>query len=312
MTYIDLVTKKLTPHDTGSRTEHGGLPAFIGDLLLSWQLKTEVDLPAAWHPGVYPGQDKDHAAGLAQKMVIVRSYLMVAWAGSHADATRIVKALDQILPQTLSELSEPTPVFDILNTCPEGTELVALLVWEKTIRPLGVRTRGFELEGKRIYLMGSGAPDFFEFLQMHPEAIPDSDSADGLVARGTMLRFAARALTLQLVLGAGLENSWGGGFEIVYPDAGGFRKLDKLLFRAWMIDETGDYHNSGRSFFVKYYGSDLHLSWFNPEERVSARSVSRASLKPENRISAISLSRTGKALSGVSRPIRQTRSVRNL
>lgn len=192
---------------------------------------------------------------------------MVAWAGSYEEATRIVKALDQVLPQTLGGLKDPTPVFDILNTSAEGTELVALLVWEKTIRPFGVRTRGFELDGKRIYLMGSGAPDFFEFLQMHPEAVPESDSADGLVARSTLLRFAGRALTRQFILGAGLENSWGGGFEIVYPDSSGFRKLDHVLFRAWMIDETGAYRNSGRSFFVKYYGSDLHLSWFSTDER---------------------------------------------
>ncbi len=211
---------------------------------------------------------------------------MVAWAGSHAEAKRIITALDQVLPQTLDELTEPTSVFDILNTCPEGTELVALLIWEKTIRPFGVRTRGFELDGKRIYLMGSGAPDFFEFLQMHPEAIPESDSVDGLIARGTMLRSAGRALARQFILGAGLENSWGGGFEIVYPDSTGFRKLDKVLFRAWMIDETGAYHNSGRSFFVKYYGADLHLSWFSTDERtfVIPSPVGISSSPPEHEV----------------------------
>ena len=245
----------------------GGLPAFIGDLLLSWRLKTEIDLPTVWHPGIYPGQDGDHASGLAQKLVIVRAYMMVAWAGSYSEATRIIKALDQTLPPTLNQLTNPAPILDILDTCSEGTELVALLIWEKTIQPIGVRTQGFELDGKRIYLLGSGAPEFFSFLEMHPEAFPEADSADGLVARATMLRFAARALTMQLKLGTGLESSWGGGFEIVYPHQSiGFTKLDKLLFRAWMIDESGAYHNSGRSFFATYYGANLHLSWFNPDE----------------------------------------------
>ena len=34
-----------------------------------------------------------------------------------------------------------------------------------------------------------------------------------------------------------------------------------------MIDEEGAYHNSERSFFLRYYGNDLHLSCFNPGEK---------------------------------------------
>jgi len=63
-----------------------------------------------------------------------------------------------------------------------------------------------------------------------------------------------------------LEDSWGGGFEVAYPEPNGFRKIDRILFRAWLIDITGSYHNSGRSFFVRYYGDDLYLSAFNPDE----------------------------------------------
>ena len=74
-------------------------------------------------------------------------------------------------------------------------------------------------------------------------------------------------MVLQFKIGTELGDSWGGGFEIAYPGKDGFRKIDNLLFRAWMIDEEGDYHNSGRSFFLRYYGQDLHLSWFNPDEK---------------------------------------------
>jgi hypothetical protein len=34
-----------------------------------------------------------------------------------------------------------------------------------------------------------------------------------------------------------------------------------------MVDEEGVYHNSGRSFFLRYYGRDLYLSCFNPDEK---------------------------------------------
>ena len=55
----------------------------------------------------------------------------------------------------------------------------------------------------------------------------------------------------------------------MFPDeeAGGFKKADNVLFRAWKIEADGSYSSSGRSFFARYYGNDLHLSWFSAEER---------------------------------------------
>ncbi|TIT06407.1 MAG: hypothetical protein E5W74_29570 [Mesorhizobium sp.] len=245
----------------------GGLPAFVGDLLVSWRIPSAVDLPTQHDEGVYPGIGEDHAAGLAQKLLIVRPYLMLAWAGERREAERLIRDLDGALPLDACNLCNPTVILEILNMCGPNTELVALLIAAEAIYPIGVRTRGFELGNKRIYLLGSGASDFFEYLQTHPEILPSQERADGLVARAIMLRFAARAMMLQLKIGTGLRDSWGGGFEVAYPDRSGFRKVDNLMFRAWMVDEKGSYHNSGRSFFLRYYGQDLHLSWFNPDEK---------------------------------------------
>ena len=245
----------------------GGLPAFIGDLLLSWRLPSTIDLPTQKKATKHPGAGQDHAAGLAQKLLIVRPYLLLAWAGEYAEAVRIVRELDRILPGSVSELHDLHPMFSTLDTCRSGTEMVALLIDGKSIRPFGVRTRGFELDGKRVYLLGSGAPEFFEYLQTNPELLPDQKKEGSLVAQAVMLRFAARSFALQWVIGQGLSNSWGGGFEVAFPDERGFRKVENLLCRAWMIDERGMYHNSGRSFFTRYYGKDLYLSCFNPDEK---------------------------------------------
>lgn len=69
-------------------------------------------------------------------------------------------------------------------------------------------------------------------------------------------------------MGPGLEESWGGGFEFVFPDEDRvFRKANNLLFRGWIITGDGSFANVGRSFFSKYYGQDLHLSCSNPEEK---------------------------------------------
>jgi hypothetical protein len=245
----------------------GGLPAFVGDLLLSWRVPSTVDLPTQAGVKVRPGSEGDSAAGLAQKLVIIRPYLMLAWAGVHAEAVRIICELDNILPATDSELHDLDPMFSELNTCQAGTELVVLLIRERSIYPFGVRTRGFELDSKRIYLLGSGASDFFDYLQEHPDILPGQERTDGLVAQAILLRFAARAFAMQWVIGAGLSTSWGGGFEVAFPAEDGFRKIGNLMCRAWMIDDAGKYHNSGRSFFLRYYGNDLYLSCFNPGEK---------------------------------------------
>jgi hypothetical protein len=63
----------------------GGLPAFIGDLLVSWHIPSAVDLPTQLEKVVRPGLGTDYAASLTQKLIIVRPYLMLAWAGERAD-----------------------------------------------------------------------------------------------------------------------------------------------------------------------------------------------------------------------------------
>ncbi|MBB4493483.1 hypothetical protein GGE43_005327 [Agrobacterium tumefaciens] len=160
----------------------------------------------------------------------------------------------------------PEGLFEILDSCSGGTEIVALVIAGTSIFPFCVRTRGFEIDDKRVYLLGSGAGDFFSFLQECPELVPSQEQADGLLARTTMLRFAARAMAFQ-VIGNGLENSWGGGFEVAYPTPNGFQKIDRLMFRAWKLYPDGTYEYSGHSFFLRYIGQDLLLSRFNPEEK---------------------------------------------
>jgi len=60
----------------------GGRPAFVGDLLTSWRVPTSITLPTHPKPEIHPNADGFFASGLAQKLVIVRPYLMIAWAGS--------------------------------------------------------------------------------------------------------------------------------------------------------------------------------------------------------------------------------------
>src|ERR1700733_2365579 len=122
----------------------GGLPAFIGDLLISWRFPSSIGIPTRAQEGVYPGMGKDYAAGLAHKLVIIRPYLMLAWAGLRAEVDRMVRELDTILPADAFELRDPNLALRVLATRGQSTELVALLILNGAIYPFGVRTRGFE------------------------------------------------------------------------------------------------------------------------------------------------------------------------
>lgn len=247
----------------------GALPAFMGDLLTSWQLPTAVDLPTRPQKAVHPVGNNLHAATLAQKLIIVRPYLMIAWAGVQSEAYRIIRELDACCPDRASDLKDPHLVLRILDSCKEGVEMVALLIYRDQINPICIRTTGFEIDDHRLYVLGSGTQDFISSLQEYAPVDLASESNDGLLARATLLRFAARAMVTQWVGGFGLDNAWGGGFEVVYPDreVGGFRKVDNVMFRAWKIELDGSYSTSGRSFFAHYYGNDLHLSWFSTDEK---------------------------------------------
>jgi len=245
----------------------GGMPAFVGDLLLSWRLKTGASIPTRNEDAPYECADGQYIAGLAQKLVIVRAYLLVAWSGTYSEARRLIQELDKVLPDREAELHGYDVAFEILNTCAEGTELVALFITEKSVRPFGVRTRGFELDNRRIYLLGSGAAEFFEYLQQHAEVLPAQETPDGIAARAALLRFASQSLVFQWKVQTGLEHAWGGGFEIAYPTREGFKKIGNTLFRAWLVDEGGISHSSGRSFFSRYCAQDLHLSCFAPGDQ---------------------------------------------
>jgi hypothetical protein len=82
---------------------------------------------------------------------------MIAWAGSAEVAQEPVRHLDEILPRTSEQFpgNEDT-LFSALNALPDGVEMVALLIHGDSIYPICVRTKGFEIDHRRIYLLGTG------------------------------------------------------------------------------------------------------------------------------------------------------------
>jgi len=241
----------------------GGWPAFVGDLLLSWRSPSEAILPTQPQPGVFPGAAGEYAHGLAQKLVIVRPYLLLAWAGALRSALLLIEALDTILPLTAEELRGREQIMlSLLDDSPGDIEFVVLYAKGTTIYPFCARTRGVEIEGQRLYILGSGGPEFFKYAQGNLNEIPKVDNRDGVMAQSVAPRFAATAMLFQWTMGYGLSGSFGGGFEVAHPTPQGFRKIDNLLVRGLTLGPNGEIGGVGPRFLQHYEGADLHLTSF--------------------------------------------------
>jgi hypothetical protein len=244
----------------------GGAPAFVADLLTSWSLANTVSIPSQRAAGIFQGAEGYFAKGLAQKITIVRPYLLLAYAGNLSVAKKIISELDAVLPAGIEEIRDHEDLFlAILDRTPDTIEMVALYFTGDRIHPFCLHTRGYEIEGKRLYILGSDQKAFFDYAVNAPGVIPTSDNPEGLMARAVMMRFAANAMMSQWASGYGLSSSWGGGFEVAFTHEDGFRKVDNILFRAWSLGPSDDAANIGVSFLQHYEGGDLHLTSFYEE-----------------------------------------------
>ncbi len=249
-----------------------GMPAFVGDLLESWRIPTRIHLPTRAAEEIHQTCDGNFACGLSQKLIIVRPYLLIAWAGSVSTISRLVNDLDKILPASFEQLSEgqTNEVFSALNVLPNDVEVVALFNSDKAVHPFCIHTRGFEFDNKRFYVLGSGSEDFFQFASYASSVIPAGvENSEGMAARAVLVNFVANALMAQFVSEHGLDASWGGGFEIAYPTPSGFLKLDNFLARCWSINLDGQLGNVGRSFLMHYEGAALKLTSFGDGEHTT-------------------------------------------
>jgi len=187
----------------------GGTPAFVGDLLVSRRLPSKARLPIRFDEELFAGAEGNFAAGLAQKLVIVRPYLLLLWAGELSIIRKLVNQLDRELPTSICDFyGNEDRLFSALDILPKSVEVVAVLIDGEFIRPFCVHARGFELEGKRFYLLGSGRETVFQFL-LHVTSHMPPDNNNGIASRAAMINFAGNAMMAQYASRFGLSESCG-------------------------------------------------------------------------------------------------------
>ena len=249
----------------------GGPPAFVGDLLTSWRVPSSLKLPTREKEATFPTGEKTFAAGLTQKLIIVRPYLLIAWAGLTSEIHELVRKLNEVLPQKVEGLhNSADSLFRPLNELTDDVEVVAVVIDGDRIRPYCVHTRGFELDDRRYYLLGTGSSAAYNFLTEMSRYMPIPDNSEGFAARSLLINFAANALMAQHISEYGLSEAWGGGFEVAYASKEGFAKVDNILVRCWSINPDRTLGSSGTSFLMHYQEEALLITSFGDIERTAA------------------------------------------
>jgi hypothetical protein len=148
--------------------------------------------------------------------------------------------------------------------------VVAVVIDGDWIRPFCIHTRGFELDDRRYYLLGTGSSTAYDFLIEMSRHMPVPDNSEGIAARSLLINFAANALMAQHISECGLSEAWGGGFEVAYASKTGFAKVENILVRCWSVNLDKTLGSSGTSFLMHYQESALLITSFGDIERTTA------------------------------------------
>jgi hypothetical protein len=226
-----------------------GCPILIGDLLTSAPGEfvpgdRSLESRPIWRgPNVNISVDHGYRlVGLEQKVVIVSDRLCMAWTGRALYASALLKylrAAERASPEgSLIELFRAYPREDYRDL-----EFVAFA--REQDRFLSWTSPGMVMMEyppfQNVCVGGTGAPAFLQLLdtdqRIEPSAFSTSTGYDRWASHA--LAIVGQLLAKQCFTSFGLEQGWGGGFEIALYDRNHqrFTKLSGILFLMW--DLTG-------------------------------------------------------------------------
>lgn len=241
---------------------------------------------------------KGAVVGLAQKIVKIAPNVFLAWSGILADVIPMVEFLRYEVRRGRIDLDNLKKMFgDFLELQHERLSRLQLAlifnepdrwtIWQKDC--VAAEMPGFG----SIITLGSGTGHMEEHLKAHPLPPPpeqkDYKFPEDAHKVAYLLQYIVGAMAQQRVEGFGLDQAWGGGFEILLRKDGiNLDKVDRVLFHSqfWGESETGDVWTSqiGKRFFQFYQGDELVILSQAKGEITQAHVVSPPDKKinPEN------------------------------
>ena len=195
-------------------------------------------------------QNEYQPTGLVQKLCKISPFLILAWAGSPLQARALAVFFQDRLPVDCRDLAVIEEVLYEYDPSDMG-DLAAVLAVHSSqgLVSFDLNTAPYSIGPiDKLWCMGDGSAALYDFLERF--------KSNGAPAHA--LTFMGMAMASQYHSGYGLENSWGGGFQVAVPGPNAFEYLDHILVRAWLYG-TDDRSSFGRGpFFYSFYrGDDL-------------------------------------------------------
>lgn len=216
-------------------------PIIIGDLLLtrnasgaeaSTQIPSIRDINKELR-----GKREISVVGLRQKVNLVSENFCVAWTGSFIHAKSLIQSFREA---TQGQVISEEQYNDILNSVPlEDTHGVEMLTYHYDVEKNRFSRRNlnmphFELgQAVDVQVGGTGTAGFIEQFEHFQDFNIVGEANHLAQAVGQTLALCNAFWGLETLIGGGVGDGWGGGFETVYFSKGRFHKLSNVLYLYW-------------------------------------------------------------------------------
>ncbi|WP_323161670.1 hypothetical protein [Pseudomonas fluorescens] len=230
----------------------------MGDLLVSGdEREHDVSIPTVGNvTEVFPKGSGFSITGLTQKVIVICDHMVIAWAGHEVAATMAIRGLRTLAdtgltPKKLAIFLQQLP----LDLGKLGLQLTGFFVYENQGYLVDFKERAVESPNfTDLRLISNGAEVFEELLgkyQWMPGASGGVEADRGEYLSTTMM-LAGMLLELELKNKAiSLHRYFGGGYEVVFGEAGAFRKLDDVTYVYWNMQVTGDGVGITKPFYIQ-------------------------------------------------------------
>jgi hypothetical protein len=214
-------------------------PVLLGDVLLSIPKGKGASISTpSWHHVEEAQQEPLQIVNMVQKVNIVHDHACFAWAGSYVQARVFATALRTHLQANDlddAKMMEFFKTFDKEDY--DGLDCIIYTVHNGILKRFHRNADEYELDGLMVQTGGSGQGHFIKSVEYFHKAAADGDMREEtVVAPG--LSYIASAFGEQLFTGDGLQDGWGGAFELAYFANGKFQKLDDVLYVFWTAEQN--------------------------------------------------------------------------
>jgi hypothetical protein len=232
-------------------------PVLFGDVLLSNPKGSgnSISTPA-WHTTDEPPTLQ--IVNMVQKVNLVHEHACFAWAGSYLQARVFATALQAHLEANDLDDKKMLAFLHSFDKA-DYSDLACIIytVHEKFLKCYQVNAPEYELDGLKVQTGGTGTGHFIDVISHVYKPPNENDRSErAVIAPG--LSYIASAFGEQIMTGCGVDDGWGGAFELAFFANGKFKKIDDVLYVFWTAvqDEKGEFTLRNYPYLVKtnYFG----------------------------------------------------------